>query len=77
VRSDSSTVSTRRTVRAGGAYTTVQSNDAAVQELGLEVSGFSAESEWAASDNLVPRDGGNLFRVILRQLHELSFRPTT
>jgi len=47
----------------GGAYTTVQSNDAAVQELGLEVSGFSAESEMGGiRTNLVPRDGGNLFK---------------
>ena len=47
----------------GGAYTTVQSNDAAVQELALEVSGFSAESEMGGiRTNLIPRDGGNLFK---------------
>ena len=47
----------------GGAYTTVQSNDAAVQELALEVSGFSAESEMGGiRTNLIPRDGGNIFK---------------
>jgi len=47
----------------GGAYTTVQSNDAAVQELGLEVSGLSAESELGGiRTNLVPRDGGNTLK---------------
>ena len=47
----------------GGAYTTVQSNDAAVQELGLQTSGFSAESELGGiRTNLIPRDGGNTFK---------------
>ena len=47
----------------GGAYTTVQSNDAAVHELGLETSGLSAESELGGiRTNLIPRDGGNLFK---------------
>ena len=47
----------------GGAYTTVQSNDAAVQELSLEVSGLSAESELGGiRTNLIPRDGGNQFK---------------
>jgi hypothetical protein len=47
----------------GGAYTTVQSNDAAVQELGLEVSGLSAESELGGiRTNLIPRDGGNTYK---------------
>ncbi|MEO8256516.1 MAG: TonB-dependent receptor [Acidobacteriota bacterium] len=47
----------------GGAYTTVQSNDAAVQELGLQTSGLSAESELGGiRTNLIPKDGGNLFK---------------
>jgi hypothetical protein len=44
----------------GGSFGAVTVNDAAVQEVSLETSGFSAESELGGvRGNVIPKDGGN------------------
>ena len=47
----------------GGNFIAIVTNDATVQEISLETSGLSAESETSGiRTNLIPRDGGNTFR---------------
>jgi hypothetical protein len=47
----------------GGNFIAIVTNDATVQEISLETSGLSAESETSGiRTNLIPRDGGNTFK---------------
>jgi Carboxypeptidase regulatory-like domain len=47
----------------GGAYTTVEGNDAAITEMSLQTSALTAESELGGVvTNIIPRDGGNTFK---------------
>jgi hypothetical protein len=49
----------------GGQFIAIVTNDATVQEMAIETAGLSAESETSGVRiNLVPRDGGNVFRGV-------------
>jgi hypothetical protein len=49
----------------GGQFIAIVTNDATVQEMAIETAGLSAESEASGVRiNLVPRDGGNVFRGV-------------